>query len=574
MNIFNKYKDLIIDLIEKNKKELNLNNDLNRQQITFELPPEQIDSDFSSNICLILSKKNNLNPNELAVNIKNLIDEYLSNTFSVEIAKPCFLNFKLNSSSIQKSIIEIFNNRKIYGSKKEKKKYNIEFVSANPTGPMHIGHCRGAVFGDVLANLLEFHGNKVTREYYVNDYGNQIKNFTRSVYMRIREIKYKEKFKIEPDLYPGEYIKDIAKKIIDEDENRDFKDLEDDFDFLSQKSLNLSMEYIKSDLSKLGIKHDKFFYESKIINDNLVQKTIKILQDDNYVTNDFLPKPKGEENKNWKKIKRLIFKSSKFGDDNDRALQKNDGSWTHFANDIAYHHDKILRKYDNLINILGADHTGYIKRISAAVKALSKNRIKFDAKVCQLVKLFKDGKPLKMSKRSGDFVTISEVLNEVDKDSVRFIMLSRSNDVELDFDFNKVLEKSKDNHVFYVQYCYARIKSLSRILNLNLNDPIKFENEKFSLNQFEIKILRKIYNWPKVLESASKYYEPHRITFYLYDLATLFHSYWSRGNKEDQYKFVINNKIKSLNTFAIIKLLSIVIENGMKILNVSLPEKM
>ena len=334
------------------------------------------------------------------------------------------------------------------------------------------------------------------------------------------------------------------------------------------------MEYIKSDLNKLGIKHDKFFYESKIINDNLVQKTIKILQDDNYVTNDFLPKPKGEDNKNWKKIKRLIFKSSKFGDDNDRALQKNDGSWTYFANDIAYHHDKILRKYDNLINVLGADHTGYIKRISAAVKALSKNRIKFDAKVCQLVKLFKDGKPLKMSKRSGDFVTISEVLNEVDKDSIRFIMLSRSNDVELDFDFNKVLEKSKDNHVFYVQYCYARIKSLSRILNLNLNDPIKFENEKFTLNQFEIKILRKIYNWPKVLESASKYYEPHRITFYLYDLATLFHSYWSRGNKEDQYKFVINNKIKSLNTFAVIKLLSIVIENGMKILNVSLPDKM
>ena len=574
MNIFNKYKDLIIDLIEKNKKELNLDDDLNRQQITFELPPEQIDSDFSSNICLILSKKNNLNPNKLAIKIKNLIEENLSNTFSVEIAKPCFLNFKLNSSAIQKNIIEIFNDRKIYGSKKEQKKYNIEFVSANPTGPMHIGHCRGAVFGDVLANLLEFHGNKVTREYYVNDYGNQIKNFTRSVYMRIREIKYKEKFTFEADLYPGEYIKDIAKKIIDEDENRDFKDLENDFDFLSQKSLNLSMEYIKSDLNKLGIKHDKFFYESKIINDNLVQKTIKILQDDNYITNDFLPKPKGEDDKNWKKIKRLIFKSSKFGDDNDRALQKNDGSWTYFANDIAYHHDKILRKYDNLINILGADHTGYIKRISAAVKALSKNRIKFDAKVCQLVKLFKDGKPLKMSKRSGDFVTISEVLKEVDKDSIRFIMLSRSNDVELDFDFNKVLEKSKDNHVFYVQYCYARIKSLSRILNLNLNDPIKFESEKFNLNQFEIKILRKIYNWPKVLESASKYYEPHRITFYLYDLATLFHSYWSRGNKEDQYKFVINNKIKSLNTFAVIKLLSIVIENGMKILNVSLPEKM
>ena len=300
--------------------------------------------------------------------------------------------------------------------KKSKRNTILNLYSLTLLVQCSIGHCRGAVFGDVLANSLEFHGNKVTREYYVNDYGNQIKNFTRSVYMRIREIKYKEKFIIEPDLYPGEYIKDIAKKIIDEDKNKDFKDFENDFDFLSQKSLNLSMEYIKSDLNKLGIKHNKFFYESKIINDNLVQKTIKILQDDNYVTNDFLPKPKGEENKNWKKIKRLIFKSSKFGDDNDRALQKNDGSWTYFANDIAYHHDKILRKYDNLINVLGADHTGYIKRISAAVKALSKNRIKFDAKVCQLVKLFKDGKPLKMSKRSGDFVTISEVLKEVDKD--------------------------------------------------------------------------------------------------------------------------------------------------------------
>ena len=574
MNIFNKYKNLILNLIEKNRKKLNLNAEIINEDITFELPPEKIDSDFSSNICLILSKKNKMSPKELATKIKKLIEDNLSDTLIVEIADPCFLNFKLKKLSLQKSILEIFEASTKYGSNNGNKKYNIEFVSANPTGPMHIGHCRGAIFGDVLSNLLKFHGNEVTREYYVNDYGNQIKNFTKSVFLRIREIKYKETFKVEPDLYPGEYIIDIAKKIINENKKKNFENFQDDFDFLSNKSLSLSMEYIKLDLNKLGIKHDNFFYESKIVKENLVQKSIKILQDNNYVSNDFLPKPKGEENKNWKKIKRLIFKSTKFGDDVDRALQKNDGSWTYFANDIAYHNDKILRNYDNLVNILGADHTGYIKRINAAVEALSNSKTKLDCKVCQLVKLHKNGKPLKMSKRSGDFVTINEVLNNVDKDSIRFIMLSRSNDVELDFDLNKVLEKNKDNHVFYVQYCYARIKSLIRTLNLNLKDPIKFHDEKLNLNNYEINILRKIFNWPKVLDSASKHYEPHRIPFYLYELATLFHSYWSKGNKDEKYKFVLNNKIKNQNTLAVIKLLSIVIKNGMKILNVSLPEKM
>ncbi|OUW73693.1 MAG: arginine--tRNA ligase [Pelagibacteraceae bacterium TMED216] len=574
MNIFNKYKNLVLNLIEKNRKKLNLNAEIINEDITFELPPEKIDSDFSSNICLILSKKNKMSPKELATKIKKLIEDNLSDTLIVEIADPCFLNFKLKKLSLQKSILEIFEASTKYGSNNGNKKYNIEFVSANPTGPMHIGHCRGAIFGDVLSNLLKFHGNEVTREYYVNDYGNQIKNFTKSVFLRIREIKYKETFKVEPDLYPGEYIIDIAKKIINENKKKNFENFQDDFDFLSNKSLSLSMEYIKLDLNKLGIKHDNFFYESKIVKENLVQKSIKILQDNNYVSNDFLPKPKGEENKNWKKIKRLIFKSTKFGDDVDRALQKNDGSWTYFANDIAYHNDKILRNYDNLVNILGADHTGYIKRINAAVEALSNSKTKLDCKVCQLVKLHKNGKPLKMSKRSGDFVTINEVLNNVDKDSIRFIMLSRSNDVELDFDLNKVLEKNKDNHVFYVQYCYARIKSLIRTLNLNLKDPIKFHDEKLNLNNYEINILRKIFNWPKVLDSASKHYEPHRIPFYLYELATLFHSYWSKGNKDEKYKFVLNNKIKNQNTLAVIKLLSIVIKNGMKILNVSLPEKM
>ena len=268
------------------------------------------------------------------------------------------------------------------------------------------------------------------------------------------------------------------------------------------------------------------------------------------------------------------FKSTKFNDDMDRALQKNDGSWTYFANDIAYHMDKISRKYDYLINVLGADHTGYIKRITAAVRALSNNKVSLDCRVCRLVKLYKKGKPFKMSKRSGDFISVNDLLSEVDKDSIRFMMLNRSNDVELDFDFDKVLEKTKENPVYYVQYSYARINSLFRTLKINIDDEIDIDEKSFNLNIYEKNILRKIFDWPKIVETASTKYEPHRIPFYLYDLATLFHSYWSKGNDDKKYKFLINGKIKNKNTLVIIKLCALVIKNGMNILNVSLPDRM
>ena len=334
------------------------------------------------------------------------------------------------------------------------------------------------------------------------------------------------------------------------------------------------MSLIKSDLKKLNIKHDKFTSETAIVNKNLVQDAVELLKKNNFVEDGFLEPPKGEVIKNWTKTKRLIFKSTKFGDDSDRALKKDNGSWTYFANDIAYHMDKVQRKYDYLINVLGADHTGYIKRITAAVSALSNEKVKLDCRVCQLVKLFKNGKPFKMSKRSGNFISTDDLLKEVDKDSIRFMMLNRSNDVELDFDFDKILEKSKDNPVFYVQYCFARINSLFRSLKINLDEPIKTDLKKFEFNDFEGKILRKIFDWPKIIETASKKYEPHRIPFYLYDLATLFHSYWSKGNEDKKFKFIIDNKINNYNSIVLIKLVSIVIKNGMKILDVSLPEKM
>ena len=574
MNIFEKYLNKITDLILKNQKFLKLSNLNNFKGVIVEIPPSEFNYDLSCNVSLVLGKINKTNSIDLANIIKDLIIKNLNDFNFVEIAGPGFLNLKLSDEALIDNINIILENKKMYGKKNSNNNFNIEFVSANPTGPMHVGHCRGAIYGDVLANLLKFNGNKVTKEYYINDYGNQIINFTKSVFLRIREIKYSEKFTPNENLYPGEYIIDIANKIIEANKDEEFENFEKSFRLLKKESLNHSMNLIKADLKKLGIEHDNFFSETDLVDNKLVDKAVSVLRENNYVQDGYLDPPKGENDKNWKKTKRLIFKSTLFGDDTDRAMQKNDGSWTYFANDVAYHMDKVNRKYEYLINVLGADHTGYIKRITAAVSALSENKVKLNCKVCQLVKLYKDGKPFKMSKRAGDFISAQDLLSEVDKDSIRFMMLNRSNDVELDFDFDKVLEKSKDNPVFYVQYSFARISSVFRIIGKNLEDKIILEPDKFNLNNNEIKILRKVFEWPKIIETASFKYEPHRIPFYLYELATLFHAYWSKGNEDANYRFIVNGKIKSTQTLAIIVLISTVMQTGMSILGVSLPKKM
>ena len=574
MNIFEEYLEKINTLVDKNKEILKLDNLNNFKGIVVETPPEEFNFDLSCNASLVLAKINKINPKELANKMKDLILKNLSDFEKIDIAGPGFLNLKLTNKSLISNINKILENKKFYGKKNSNKNYNIEFVSANPTGPMHVGHCRGAIYGDVLANLLKFNGNNVTKEYYINDYGNQIKNFAKSVFLRIREIKYKEKFVLRENLYPGEYIIEIGKKIIDTNKNEKFENFDKSFQLLKKESLKCSMDLIKSDLKKLGIEHDNFFSETKLIENKMVDKAVNYLKENNYVEEGYLDPPKGEKDKTWKKTKRLIFKSTLFGDDTDRAMQKNDGSWTYFANDVGYHMDKVNRNYENLINVLGADHTGYIKRITAAVNALSNNKVKLNCKVCQLVKLFKNGKPFKMSKRAGDFISAQDLLKEVNKDSIRFMMLNRSNDVELDFDFDKVLEKSKDNPVFYVQYSFARISSLFRMLDKNINDKIDLDIKEFSLNENEMKILRKIFEWPKIIETASFKYEPHKIPYYLYELATLFHAYWSKGNEDQKYKFIEGSKIKKNETLAIIVLVAIVIQRGMNILGVSLPTKM
>ena len=574
MNIFEHHLLEIKNLTVKKKSILKLDKVGNLDSINLEIPPEKFNFDLSCNIALVLAKENNQDPKILAEKFKKVFLEKISNFSEIEIAGPGFLNINLSNKAIINNINLILKNKKAYGSFETNETYNIEFVSANPTGPMHVGHCRGAVFGDVLANLLKFNGNKVTKEYYINDYGNQIKNFVESVFLRIREIKFKEKYPQNKNLYPGLYIKDIAAKILKENNKIDFKKLDINFDLIKKESLKISMDLIKQDLKKLGISHDNFFSETEIVNKDLVNIAVKKLKSKNYVKEGYLEPPKGETDENWKKIKRLIFKSTLFGDDTDRSLQKNDGSWTYFANDVAYHMDKVNRKYNHLVNILGADHTGYIKRITAAVSALSENKTTLNCKVCQLVKLFKNGEPFKMSKRAGDFISAQDLLKEVNKDPIRFMMLNRSNDVELDFDFDKVKEKTKENPVFYVQYAYARINSLLRTLNTNFIKKVDLDENNFNPNDVEKKIIRKVFEWPKIIESASRKFDLHKIPYFLYDLSTLFHAYWSKGNDDQNYKFIENKRIKRKEIIAVVNLVAVVIENGMGILGVSLPDKM
>jgi len=575
MNIFLDYKKKFLKylLSLKKRKIIDFPNDL--KNLTVEISPKEQSSDMSCNIAMLLSKYNNKTPIDLADKLKEHFKEDFKEFQDVKSARPGFLNFNFKSEFWKKYIIEILEQDSKFGSDKSSiLNYNLEFVSANPTGPMHVGHCRGAVLGDVIANLLKFNGNQVYKEYYINDYGEQIKNFVLSVYYRILEIKENKKFPQDKDLYPGNYIIDIAKNILKSEKIKSFSDFDKIYNSLSEESLDLSIKLIKNNLENLGVKHDIFVKESQLIKNKFVTNVIDKLKKKNHVYIGKLEAPKGESNKNWKARDLLLFRSTKFGDDTDRVIQKEDKSWTYFANDIAYHSYKIDRKFDVLINILGADHAGYIKRIKAAVKAISNSKVDLICKVSQLVKLFKEGKPFKMSKRKGDYITAEDLLNEVGKDSVRFMMLNRSNDVELDFDFQKVTEKSKENPVFYVQYAYARINSIFRLADLDI-DKYKINKDfVFNLNNYELEILKKISEWPKCIELSYKKLEPHRIPYYLYDLSTLFHSYWNMGKENKSYRFLQEGQIKSNSRLVLLKALSVVIQNGMSILGVSTPKSM
>ena len=574
MNIFQDYLIKIKQIIQiaSDEKKLILPDKLS--SINVDTPPSNFDGDISTNVAMVLSKPNKLPPLKIADVIINLLKENDQNIEKIEAVKPGFINIKFNNFFWESFLKQTVNLKNYGSSNSNSKKYLVEFVSANPTGPLHVGHCRGAILGDVISNLLKFNNNEVTKEYYVNDHGNQIIYFTKSVYLRIREILFNEKFPTDnTDLYPGDYLIDIAKNIISKNNNIEFTNFESISKQLTILSVEESLLLIKENLNNLGINHDNFSSERSLVENNEVEKVIDKLKTKNFVYTGKIKAPEGEDNKNWVERDQLLFKSTEFGDDKDRALQKSDNTWTYFAGDVAYHNNKLNRNYDILINILGADHAGYIKRITSVVEALSGEKEKLLCKVSQLVKLIKDGKPFKMSKRKGDYITVEDLINEVGKDATRFIMLNRSSDAELDFDFTKVKEKSKDNPLYYVQYCYARISSVFRNINLNINDEIKI-NEKLNYSDDEIKIFRKISEWPNCINIAHNKLEPHRLPVYLYELSSEFHSYWNMGKDNEEKRFIEKDGSIKIEKIVFLKSISNVIKIGMDILGVDTPDKM
>ncbi len=446
MNIFENYLEKIKETLLSFSKDGNLILPDTFNGVTAEIPPSKFDSDISTNVAMVLSKINKKSPTDLA----NILCEELKKKDEmidiISVVKPGFINIKFKPIFWTNFIKEIIKNSKSFGinTKEKKKNYLIEFVSANPTGPLHVGHCRGAILGDVISNVLLFNKHKVTKEYYVNDYGNQIINFTKSVYFRIREISFNEPFpKNDENLYPGDYLINFANNILNSNKDIDFNNFEKISEKLTELSIEEAIKLIKKNLESLGINHDNFISEKKLVKDQEVEKVIDYLQKKKFVYKGKIKAPLGESDSNWIEREQLLFRSTDFGDDKDRALQKSDSAWTYFASDVAYHKNKLDRKFDILINILGADHAGYIKRISSSVEALSGSKDKLICKVSQLVKLIKNRKPFKMSKRKGDYITVDDLINEVGKDATRFIMLNRSSDVELDFDFDNVIEKIK-----------------------------------------------------------------------------------------------------------------------------------
>ncbi|MDF1858061.1 MAG: arginine--tRNA ligase [Candidatus Pelagibacter bacterium] len=577
MNIFDLYLDKILILIKKLNKDKLIVLPESLNGINVDIPPANFDCDISSNVAMFLSKINKKSPMDLANFLINEIKKQDVLIDSINVVKPGFINIKFKSEYWNNFIKNVNDNYISYGTniKEKKKKYLIEFVSANPTGPLHVGHCRGAILGDVISNLLIFNKHDVSKEYYVNDYGNQIINFTKSVYYRIREIIYNENFpKDNTDLYPGDYLIDIANNIIKIKNDYKFDNFEHIAKELTLLSVSESLKLIKGNLANLGIIHDKFTSETTIVQNKEVEKVIENLRQKNLIYQGKIKAPKGDNDREWIEREQLLFRSTDFGDDKDRALQKSDKTWTYFASDVAYHHNKLERNYDVLINILGADHAGYIKRITSVVEALSGSKNKLVCKVSQLVKLIKEGKPFKMSKRKGDYITVEDLISEVGKDATRFIMLNRSSDVELDFDFSKVKEKSKENPLYYVQYCFARISSVFRHVGLDINKDLKMKEYNFNYSKDEMNILKKIAEWPKCIETASSRLEPHRIPIYLYELSSEFHSYWNMGKEDKSKRFINDDKKIPNDKLVFLKIISNVIKSGMSIVGVSTPEKM
>ena len=572
MNIYKIYFGHLINAINSFKNDFSYTFDIESYltKLTLEPPKETINGDMSTNMAMVLSKEIKLNPRQIAQNFVPYILK-IPGIEKVDVAGAGFINIKLAQVTWTSCLKNILLNELDWDKFDlgKGKNINLEFVSANPTGPLHAGHARGAVFGDALASLLTKVGYKVTREYYINDAGSQIEKLVKSSLLRYEECMGKKIDQIPDGLYPGEYLKDVGKVLFDKyGKDLLLKDKTKVFEMARSISLEIILKTIKTDLQKIGIEMDVYSSEQKIVSSVLLENVIKILEDKELLYSGILPAPKGVNSENWEKREQLLFRSTSYGDDTDRALKKSDGSWTYFATDMAYHLDKIKRTNGNLINVLGADHTGYISRINAAVRALSNEKSSIDTKVCALVNLLEDGKPIKMSKRAGNFVTLSEIIEAVGKDVIRFIMLTRRNDQTLDFDFKKVTEKSKENPVFYVQYAHARCNSIFKSAKV-LEEDVLPENLNLLTNENEIALIKFITLWPRVLELAARNHEPHRICYYLIELASNFHSLWSKGKDDNNIKFVLEgNHVLTNSRLSLVKAVALTLRKGLTLLSI------
>ncbi|SFV33067.1 arginine--tRNA ligase [Hyphomicrobium facile] len=550
-----------------------------------EPPRDPSHGDVAVNAAMVLAKSAKMKPRDIAEALKAKL-EATPDIAKIDVAGPGFLNITFTTGVWQSLVRTILKEGSAFGSGAagHGEKLNVEYVSANPTGPMHVGHCRGAVFGDALANLLVFAGFDVTREYYINDAGGQVNVLARSAFLRYREALGENIGAIPEGLYPGEYLKPVGEALAAE-HGASLLDMPEErwLPLVRSFAIAKMMEMIRDDLAALNIRHDVFFSEASLTSNgrDQVKAAIEVLREKGLIYEGTLEKPKGHDDAEWEDRVQTLFKSTAFGDDEDRALQKSDGSYTYFAGDVAYHYDKLQRGFRHLINVFGADHVGYIPRMKAAVAALSDGTADLDVKVVQLVRLFKAGEPYKMSKRAGTFVTLRDVVDEVGRDPVRFMMLYRKNQETLDFDFAKVTEQSKDNPVFYVQYAHARAASVLRnaveqVAGLDISvEALEKADLSILTDPGELDLIRRLASFPRLIEGAATAHEPHRVAFYLYDLASALHTQWTRGNDSPHLRFIqANDGVATSARLGLIFATKTVIRSGLQILGVEAPEAM
>ncbi|MCP5322583.1 MAG: arginine--tRNA ligase [Candidatus Paracaedibacteraceae bacterium] len=580
MNCYTLIKQKILTVIAELQKTEKLPGDLKLDAITVEPPKSRDHGEMSTNVAMVLAKAVGQSPRTLAELFLKHIQAF-QEVRSAEVAGAGFINMRLHYNFWYLQLNAVLHKGESYGECNlgQGQAMNVEYVSVNPTGPMHAGHGRVAIVGDAMAALMEKGGYKITREYYINDGGAQAATLGRSTYLRYLEALGADIGEIPAGLYPGDYLKPVGEALA-----KNFGDIfknqteEEYLPFFQTYAVDAMMDMIRSDLDLIGIQHDVFASENALVADDAVERAIDILEEKGLVYTGVLDIPKGIEVDDWSAEPQLLFKSTQFGDDVDRVLKRTNGEWTYFAKDIAYHYDKLQRGFKYQINVWGADHAGYIKRMLAAVKAISEGSVTLDIKTCQMVNLLQGGEPLKMSKRAGTFITLKDVVDSVGKDVIRFVMLMRRNDAMLDFDFEKVKEQSKDNPVFYVQYAHARVHSVLRQAESQMGviDESALKNANLSgLNSDdEIALIQLLASWPRCVEGAVVHREPHRIGGYLYELAAAFHGLWNQGKEDATLRFIVEDKDITMARLALLKGVATVISSGLHLFGVKPVEEM